>query len=68
MLKPAAMRRVSVIILDDDLEEFVRCLQEEGLVQLSSYPAEPPLGRHAVQDLDSRASVLSSRVALVTVA
>jgi V/A-type H+-transporting ATPase subunit I len=56
------MMRVSLLILEEDLEAFTRCLHEEGLVQLLECSTEGSLGRHEVREIDNEIGLLSSRI------
>lgn len=62
MFKPAPMVRVSLIILQEDLEAFTRSLHEDGLLQLMECSTEGRLKRHEVRDVGNEVSLLASRV------
>lgn len=62
MFKPAPMRWVRILLLDDDLENLTRELHEAGLVQLTESPAPGDMSRHRTKELEADSAGLAARV------
>ena len=62
MLKPAPMKWVRVLVLDEDLETVTSRLQEAGIVQLAQSPTPGPMYRHQIREVEAKAAALSARL------
>ncbi len=62
MFKPRSMSKVSILLLDQDLERFTREAQERGLLQFTESPSVESMERQDVRDMRSRIADLQSKV------